>query len=119
MLKENVELTSNEKNKTIKAVRTIEEDLTPEQFVMIHKQLEDGVKAKKQELEDLGPIFEKKKADLTTEVKELTKRLSDFEKHLKQATLWANINKKENERNPAVKEAIGGKWRNLNLKMEA
>ena len=105
-MKETLNIKLNEKNKTATTTRVIEEDITPEVYLNIVKQLEDGVQAREQDLKDLPIKIQKQKEMAEAELKVLKERLKEFNKEITRLKSWKLINEKEQQRaHPEVEAA--------------
>lgn len=105
-MKETLSIKLNEKAKTVTTTRVIEEDITPDVYVQILKQLEDGVAAREQDLKDLPVKIQKQEEAARSELKTLKDRLKEFQKEATRIKGWKAIKDKEQQRvHPEVEAA--------------
>lgn len=104
LMKETLSVELNEKEKKVIVNRVIVDEMGPEEFLANHGNVLEAIKKMGDDLSKVDLQALKIKQELEKGIKEHSVRLEGLDKALSKARLWAEVNKKLNERRGGQKD---------------
>ena len=101
-MKESIDIVENETARTFTITRVIVEEVGADQLVKINKDIAEAIQKTQEQVDDIEPSVEKRRAVLQSQLDELAPRSEAFKAHLAKAAVWAKTDERKSKESGTV-----------------